>query len=111
MVNRPFDINSNELNPDGENGTKMYDVFQLHEHIEKDCVKTRTCSECEHEYKTQELFHLHLRYHCDFVKIECSQCGQLLRRKDFRFHKCFTDITLSAIDQLRKKEIQQLKEK
>ena len=108
--NRPLEMTSNGFEPDQDNGTKMYDVFQLHEHIEKECPKTRTCSDCEHEFKTVEQFHMHLRYHCNSVKIQCSQCNETMTRQEFRFHKCYTDLTLSAIDQLRRKELQQIKD-
>lgn len=85
---------------------QKYTVFALLNHVEKDCRKTRTCLDCQFEFATLEQFHLHLRYTCDFVEVQCNTCDQWLPRNVFRYHSCYVDQGQFQLDQLRRKELQ-----
>ena len=80
-------------------------MFELFEHVEKECPKSRTCINCEIEFDDQETFYLHLRYACEHVPIECNICNEHIKRREFRFHKCYIKYTLPMIDEARKKEL------
>ena len=90
---------------------QLYNMFELFEHVEQVCPKSRTCINCEIEFDDQEQFNLHLRYACEHVPIECNLCNEHIKRREFRFHKCFMQTTLGLIEDARKKELHELKEK
>ena len=64
-----------EENKEADSGDyKTYNLFELFDHIENECPKTRTCVDCQFEFPTIEAFHQHLKYSCEYVKIQCSMC-------------------------------------
>lgn len=95
----------------GQKEPTLYNMFELFEHVEKDCPKSRTCINCEIEFDDQDTFYLHLRYACEHVPIECNICNDYIKRREFRFHKCYVKYTLPMIDETRKKELQDLRDK
>jgi len=77
---------------------KTYDIFGLATHLNEECTKNRTCWECDKTFSTLKEFHTHLKFVCDFVKIECSDCNQKLIRREFRLHDCYIKKTQLHFD-------------
>ena len=81
---------------------KTYNLFDLFEHIENDCPKTRTCVDCQFEFATIEAFHIHLKFSCEHVKVQCSACDLSIPRSVFRFHQCWLEHGQNTLNDMMK---------
>lgn len=62
---------------------------ELRKHLQYDCKENRTCKPCNMEFNTLEEFQNHIKYSCQAIQIECSDCNQTMTRRDFRMHDCY----------------------
>ena len=83
----------------------MYNLFDLYVQIETRCPKTRTCVDCQFEFPSVEQFHLHLKYSCESVNIQCGICDQVMPRNIFRLHKCYLEKGQGLLDLLQKSDL------
>ena len=62
---------------------------ELRKHLEYDCKENRTCRPCNKEFQSIEEHQNHVKYSCQSVLIECSECDTLMARRDFQLHDCY----------------------
>lgn len=85
---------------------KDFTLEKLHEHLNEECPKNRTCMDCEKTFNSKEQFHAHLKFLCGSVKINCATCDKSMTRKQYFLHDCFVTESLVNLDLNQQKQFE-----